>query len=172
MSDGRSGTDATLRSLLKEMNETGTEGTEPAARTETVVEETATALYGERTLSIDEELIKQALPELLTALVRLRTSESHGKGVMDDLEEYFGADLSPGTVYPVLHELADEGPLSVHELVQTKEYSVEDADAARERLTAAMGDHLALGLVFRQALEEFDDAETAAVDFDGTVDPA
>ena len=51
------------------MNQTGTEGTEPAARTETVVEETATALHDERTPSIDEELIKQALPELLTALV-------------------------------------------------------------------------------------------------------
>ena len=69
VSNGQSGSDATLRSLLKEMNQTGTEGTEPAARTETVVEETATALHDERTPSIDEELIKQALPELLTALV-------------------------------------------------------------------------------------------------------
>ena len=174
MSDGRSGTDATLRSLLKEMNGPGTEETEgatPAARTEAVIEETATALHDERTLSIDEGLVKQALPELLMALVRLRTDESNGTGVMDDLEEYFGADLSPGTVYPVLHELADEGPLSVHELVRTKEYSVEDADAAREQLAAAMGNHLALGLVFRRALEEFDDAETAAVELDDT-DPA
>ncbi|PSQ34869.1 hypothetical protein BRD05_06305 [Halobacteriales archaeon QS_9_70_65] len=73
-------------------------------------------------------------------------------------------------MYPVLHELAGEGPLSIHELVRTKEYSVEDADVAREQL-AAMGDHLASGLVFRRALEEFDDAETAAAEFDGTVDP-
>ena len=69
MSNGQPDPDATLRSLLKEMNEPGTEGTEPAARTETVVEETATALHDERTLSIDEGLVKQALPELLTALV-------------------------------------------------------------------------------------------------------
>jgi len=174
MSNGQPATDATLRSLLKEMNETetGTEPAEPAARTEAVVEETATTLHGERTLSIDEGLVKQALPGLLTALVRLRADESHGKGVMDDLEEYFDADLSPGTVYPVLHELADEGPLSVHELIQTKEYSVEDSGAAREQLAAAMGNHLALGLVFRRALEEFDDAETAAVEFDHPADPA
>ncbi|PSP77266.1 PadR family transcriptional regulator [Halobacteriales archaeon QS_4_69_225] len=172
MSDRRSRTDAMLRSLLEEMNGPGTEeteGTNPAARTEAVVEETATTLHDERTLSmIDEGLVKQALPELLTALVRLRTGESNGTGVMDDLKEYFGADLSPGTVYPVLHELADEGPLSVHELVRTKEYSVEDADAARGQLAAAMGNHLALGLVFRRALEEFDDAGTAAVEFDDT----
>ena len=172
MTDANKRSDATLRSPLKEMNETGTEETEPAAQTETVVEEAATTLHDERTPSIDEGLVKQAPPELLTALVRLRTGESHGKGVMDDLEEYFGADLSPGTVYPVLHELADEGPLSVHELVQTKEYSVEDADAARGQLSAAMGDHPALGLVFRRALEELDDAETATVEFDDTVDPA
>ena len=161
MSDGRPGTDATLRSLLKEMNEPRTERTEPAARTETVVEETATVLHDERTLSIDEGLVKQALPELLTTLVQMRTGESNGTSVMDDLEEYFGADLSPGTVYPMLHELADEGPLSVHELVQTKEYSVEDANAARKQLTAAMDNHLALGFIFRRALEEFDDTETA-----------
>jgi len=161
MTDADEGTDAMLRSLLKQMNGAETEGTEPAARTEAVVEETATALHDERTLSIDEGLVKQALPELLMALVRLRTDESNGTGVMDDLEEYFGADLSPGTVYPVLHELADEGPLSVHELVQTKEYSVEDANAARKQLTAAMDNHLALGFIFRRALEEFDDTETA-----------
>ena len=63
----------------------------------------------------------------------------------------------PGTVYPVLHELEDEELLSVHELVQTKEYSIDDGEAAHEKLEASMGQHLALGLVFRQALEEFDD---------------
>jgi DNA-binding PadR family transcriptional regulator len=157
MSDGRPGTDATLRSLLKEMNEPGTEGTEPAARTETVVEETATALYDERTLSIDEGLVKQTLPELLTALVRLRTGESNGTGVMDDLEEYFDADLSPGTVYPVLHDLEEEGLLSVHELVQTKEYSVEDSEATAELLRHGMEQHLAVGLILQRALETVSD---------------
>ena len=171
MTDADEGTDATLRSLLRQMDGVEAGETEPAARTEAVVEETATALHDERTLSIDEGLVKQALPELLTALVRLRTGESNGTGVMDDLEKYFDADLSPGTVYPVLHELADEGPLSVHELVQTKEYSVEDAGAAREQLATAMGNHLALGLVFRRALEEFDDAGTAAVEVDHPTDP-
>ena len=166
MTDVDEGTDATLRSLLKQMNGVETEGTEPAARTEAVVEETATALHDERTLSIDEGLVKQVLPELLTALVRLRTGETYGKGVMDDLEEFFGVDLSPGTVYPVLHDLEEEGLLSVHELVQTKEYSIEDPKATAEMLRRTMGQHLALGLVFRRALEDFEAADDGNADIE------
>lgn len=169
MDGDRPGTERTLQSLVSEMNGLGgaDADTEPTARTEAVVAETAGALYDEPTLSVDEGLIKESLPELLTSLVGLRHGETHGKGVMEDLEYFFGADLSPGTVYPVLHELKDEGVLSVHELVQTKEYSVADPDAARDRLETAMAQHLALGLVFRRALEELDAGgdEDAAVEF-------
>lgn len=167
MSGPRPGSEETLRSLVKEMNGVGgtADDAEPAARTESVVAETAGALYDESTLTVDEGLIKESLPELLTSLVELRTGETHGKGVMDDLERFFGADLSPGTVYPVLHDLKDDGVLSVHELVQTKEYSVDDTDAAGARLEDAMVQHLALGLVFRRALEELEDEDRdAAVD--------
>lgn len=153
-----------MRSLVSEMNAVdGPNGEpEPAARTEAVIAETANTIYEDATLSIDEGLVKESLPELLTALIKLRTGETHGKGVMEDLARFFGADLSPGTVYPELHELKEEGVLSVHELVQTKEYSVEDVDAARETVEAGMAQHLALGLVFHRALGELeeDDAET------------
>ena len=116
-------------------------------------------------LSVDEGLVKQSLPELLAALVELRSSETHGKGVMDDLEEFFGVDLSPGTVYPVLHDLEEEGLLSMHELVQTKEYSVEDVEATAEMLRQTMGQHLALGLVFRRALEQLGAGDDGDVGF-------
>ena len=159
MTGTRQGTDETLQNLVSKLN--GVDAPEvdrkPTARTEAVVEETAEAVYEGRGLEIDEGLVKQSLPELLTALIGLRNGDINGKGVMDDLEEFFDADLSPGTVYPVLHELEDEELLSVHELVQTKEYSIDDGEAAHEKLEASMGQHLALGLVFRQALEEFDD---------------
>lgn len=152
------GTEETLQSLVSEMDVDGAASdAEPTAQTEAVVEETAGALYDEPTLSVDEGLVKESLPELLTALVELRSGETHGKGVMEDLEQFFGADLSPGTVYPVLHDLKDDGVLSVHELVQTKEYSVEDANAAGTMLENSMAQHLALGLVFRRALEELED---------------
>lgn len=158
MAGPRPGTEQTLQSLVSEMDVDGAAGeAEPTARTEAVVAETAGALYDEPTLSVDEGLVKESLPELLTALVELRTGETHGKGVMEDLERFFGADLSPGTVYPVLHDLKDDGVLSVHELVQTKEYSVEDDDAARGVLEDAMAQHLALGMVFRRAVDEIGD---------------
>ncbi|WP_254840677.1 PadR family transcriptional regulator [Natronomonas marina] len=163
MTDTRPGTEETLQSLVSEMNGLGGGGedgdAEPAARTEAVVEETAATLYDGDSLSIEEGLVKESLPNLLTALVELRRSETHGKGVMEDLERFFGVDLSPGTVYPVLHDLEEGGLLSVHELVQTKEYSIDDGDAARQRLEDAMGQHLALGLVFRRALEGLDESD-------------
>jgi hypothetical protein len=159
MTGPRQGTEETLQSLVSELNGRGgpeVDG-DPAARTEAVVEEAAETLYDGRGLTIDEGLVKQSLPGLLTALIGLRNGDTHGKGVMNDLEEFFDADLSPGTVYPVLHELNDEELLSVHELVQTKEYSIDDVPAAREKLETEMCQHFALGLVFRQALEELND---------------
>ena len=167
MSRNESGSDEKLRSLMGELNGVGESDsrTEPTERTEAVVEETADALFDGRRLSVGEGLVKQSLPELLAALVELRSSETHGKGVMDDLEEFFGVDLSPGTVYPVLHDLEEEGLLSMHELVQTKEYSVEDAEATAEMLRRTMGQHLALGLVFRRALEEFGAGDDGDVGF-------
>ena len=169
MSQNQSGSEETLRSLVGELNGVGESDTrtEPTERTEAVVEETADALFDGRRLAVDEGLVKQSLPELLAALVELRTSETHGKGVIDDLEEFFGVDLSPGTVYPVLHDLEEEGLLSVHELVQTKEYSVEDPEATAEMLRRAMEQHLALGLIFRQGLEAVsdDDGEASTIEF-------
>jgi DNA-binding PadR family transcriptional regulator len=169
MSENQSGSEDTLRSLVGELNGVGESDTrtEPTERTEAVVEETADALFDGRRLAVDEGLVKQSLPELLAALVELRTSETHGKGVIDDLEEFFGVDLSPGTVYPVLHDLEEEGLLSVHELVQTKEYSVEDPEATAEMLRRAMEQHLALGLIFRQGLEAVsdDDGEASTIEF-------
>lgn len=170
MSENQSGSEDTLRSFVGELNGVGESDTrtEPTERTEAVVEETADALFDGRRLAVDEGLVKQSLPELLAALVELRTSETHGKGVMDDLEEFFGVDLSPGTVYPVLHDLEEEGLLSVHELVQTKEYSVKDPEATAEMLRRTMDQHLALGLVFRRALEDLeagDDGEDGDIEF-------
>ena len=159
MSENQSGSEEALRNLVGELDgvEDADSRTDPTERTEAVVEETADAIFDGDRLAVDEGLVKQSLPELLTALVELRTSETHGKRVMDDLEEFFGVDLSPGTVYPVLHDLEEEGLLSVHELVQTKEYSVEDPETAAEMLRRTMGQHLALGLVFQRALEARDD---------------
>jgi DNA-binding PadR family transcriptional regulator len=86
-------------------------------------------------------------------LVALRDSDTHGKGLMEDLETVFDADLSPGTVYPRLHDL-DDDLLRVQELVRTKEYRIDDDEDARDRIEEAMRQHLALGFFFYAARDE------------------
>ena len=147
-----------LESLVKDLNESRSPSTgDPAARTESLVEETTQTMFDGSGPDIDDGLIKQSLPELLVVLVGLRSNETHGKGIMEDLSRFFNAKLSPGTVYPTLHDLEEEGVLEMRELIQTKEYEIDDADAAREALQGAMGQHLALGLLFQRAIEELDE---------------
>lgn len=155
------GSDATLQSLIGELNGIGqSESSEdPAVRTEAVVRDASTELFDDGTPTIDDGLIKESLPELLMLLVGLREGDTHGKGVMEDLNRFFGAQLSPGTVYPMLHDLDEEGLLEMRELVQTKEYAIDDGEAVRNELHEAMTQHLALGMVFHRALDEFDAAD-------------
>lgn len=149
-----------LETLVSDLNKSRapTDG-DPAARTESLVEETTDTMFGGSGPDIDDGLIKQSLPELLVVLVGLRENETHGKGIMEDLSRFFGAKLSPGTVYPTLHDLEDEGVLEMRELIQTKEYAIDDPEAAREALSGAMGQHLALGVLFHRAMQELDEPE-------------
>lgn len=154
--DGSDG--ASIDQLYRELvaADTATRGNDADA-TETsraVVESVLEELFPGESFEFDEEHVKHALDELLVVLVALRDGETHGKGLMDDLAELFDAQLSPGTVYPRLHELDDEGVLEVHELVRTKEYRIADTAAAKAEVEAAMSQHLALGLVLYAALEE------------------
>jgi DNA-binding PadR family transcriptional regulator len=129
---------------------------DPAARTEQLVTDTSSAMSADGTLDIDDGLIKHSLSPLLLMLVGLRTDDAHGKGVMEDLTRFFGAELSPGTVYPALHDLDEDGLLEMHELIQTKEYRIDDDAEVRRTLEDAMQQHLALGFVFQQAIDELD----------------
>ncbi len=128
--------------------------TEPTHQTEEVVTTVTDQLFPGGTFRFNEELVKNALDELLLVLVALRNEETHGKGLMEDLSRLFDARLSPGTVYPRLHELEEDEILEMHELVRTKEYRIQDDDAARSLVEAAMAQHLALGFVFYSALED------------------
>jgi hypothetical protein len=107
----------------------------------------------EDSFGFDDEIVKQNLDEILIALIALRDG-THGKALIDDLSRLFEAQLSPGTVYPRLHEIEGDDVLSMHELVRTKEYSVDDSDAARDQIEQAMYHHLALGLFLHDSLDE------------------
>ncbi|PSQ17870.1 PadR family transcriptional regulator [Halobacteriales archaeon QS_8_69_73] len=106
--------------------------------------------------AVVSERVKGSLDELLVTLVGARTSETHGQQLIEDLSEEFDTRLSPGTVYPRLHDLCDEGLLEQRELVRTKEYEISDQEAARELVSESARQHIALGLAFQAALEDGD----------------
>lgn len=154
--DGKGG--ASVEQLYQELTDVDSsvegEGSKPDHRSREIVSSVTDQLFPGRSFRFEEELVKNSLDELLLVLVALRDAETHGKGLMDDLAQLFDARLSPGTVYPRLHELEDDGILEMHELVRTKEYRIDDRDETRARIESTMAQHLALGFVFYSALEE------------------
>jgi len=103
--------------------------------------------------AVDNGLVTESLDEILLAMIASSSTETHGTGLMEELERQFDVQLSPGTVYPRLHELEDDGTLAVHELVQTKQYSVSDRSAAKSRIERAVQQHLAMGMFLQTALD-------------------
>ena len=97
-------------------------------------------------VQFEEALIKENLDEILLMLIALH-EETHGKELLSDLTHLFGAQLSPGTVYPSLHNLEDEDVLSMHAKVRTKEYSIADEEFVRATVERTMVQHLAFGLL-------------------------
>lgn len=153
------GSEPSVESLLRRLS-TGDEGGPSRFRgsdggadePERVVAGAVRTLFPDGDFRFDEAVVKQNLAELLVLLVALRDGETHGKGLMGDISRLFDSQLSPGTVYPRLHELEEADVLLVHEMVRTKEYRISDDAEARRRLDRAMRQHLALGLVFYEAL--------------------
>ena len=126
----------------------------PEQRSEVLLEHVEQALFDGEGFAFDESTVKSNLEEIMLVLVAHRSANANGKSLMGDLTTIFGTRLSPGTVYPQLHDLEEDGVLQVQELVRTKEYQVDDEDALVERVSAAMEQHLTLGLFLRAALAE------------------
>jgi hypothetical protein len=126
----------------------------PHHRTEQLLMDVVDQLFTEDHFRFDEEFVKGNLDEILVLLVALRDGETHGKGLMEDLAFLFDSRLSPGTVYPRLHNLESDGVLEMQELVRTKEYHVDDGNEARRMVERAMQQHLVLGFLFYSALNE------------------
>jgi DNA-binding transcriptional ArsR family regulator len=73
--------------------------------------------------NVRKDAVVSELDEILLLLVMIR-EEASGKELTEDLRRVFGASLSPGTVYPHLNELANEGKLEVKELKKRKIYTI------------------------------------------------
>ncbi|MFD1568419.1 helix-turn-helix transcriptional regulator [Halolamina litorea] len=126
----------------------------PEQESEVILDRVLKTLFDDPGFEFEEQTVKENLEEILLVLIAHRSSNTHGKSLMGDLTAIFGTRLSPGTVYPQLHELEAAGALRVQELVRTKEYQVEDEQVLRDRVTATMEQHLAFGLFLQAALEE------------------
>lgn len=155
--DGES--DVTVEQLYAELGMDGGADTQsvrltPEQHSEVILENVLSGLFEGSEFVFEESTVKDNLDEILLLLVAHRASEAHGKSLMGDLATVFDTRLSPGTVYPQLHELEDEGLLRVQELVRTKEYRIDDEAELADRVAAAMEQHLALGLYFKAALAE------------------
>lgn len=149
-----------------ESGETGSEGVplevestdgETTDRIQRELDELVAAVEGTlpiEDVSFDEALIKENLDEILLLLIALR-GETHGKELLSDLSRVFDAGLSPGTVYPCLHELDEEDVLAMHAKVQTKEYSIADDEYVRETVEETMLQHLSFGLLLYAFLTQF-----------------
>ena len=97
-------------------------------------------------VQFDEAIVKENLEEILLMLISMH-GETHGKQLLSDLSHLFGAQLSPGTVYPSLHALEDEEVLSMHAKVRTKEYAIDDDELVRATVERTMLQHLGFGLL-------------------------
>jgi len=104
-------------------------------------------------LAVDDGLVTQTLDEILLAVIALSDEETHGTGLMEALSRLFDAQLSPGTVYPRLHDLEADGTLTVHELVQTKQYSIDDTETAASQIERAAYRHFVMGTFLQASLD-------------------
>lgn len=143
--------------LLAEVGETA-----PADDTVAeLLEKVRSTLDLDETFSFDENSVRSSIEGLLVALVALRSTDRNGSRLLEDLEAEFDASPSPGTVYPALHDLTEDGVLEQRELIQTKEYAVDDETAARRRVADLARQHVALGVLFRSVLDGETETEQA-----------
>lgn len=139
----------TVEMLYRELSGENSIVEEPQSP-DVLLEAVSDALFPDSSVGLDESVVKGNLEAVLLALVATQDRNTHGKGLMETLSTSFGADFSPGTVYPCLHDLEEEGCLETRELVRTKEYAVQDEERSRDHIEAAARQHLALGAFLKR----------------------
>ena len=70
----------------------------------------------------------------LTLILASSDGKPHGRQILDVLDDV-GQPISPGTLYPEIHALEDDGIVKRSELVQTKKILIDDDEAFEERIT-------------------------------------
>lgn len=103
--------------------------------------------------TISDDIVAEHVDEILLLLVSIR-GRACGKELLQDIRRLFGSDLSPGTVYPHLKTLADEGVLEVSELTKRKVYRLSDTETAISRVETVVDQLLTLSLVLKAAMAD------------------
>ncbi|MEF8772198.1 PadR family transcriptional regulator [Halodesulfurarchaeum sp.] len=98
---------------------------------------------------IHDEILKTHLDDLLLVLIATREGAC-GKTLRSDLFS-IGYEISPGTLYPHLHALEDDGVLTMHEGVKIKEFKLSDRDEVHDRLEKRVSNLIRLSIVFNVA---------------------
>ena len=88
-------------------------------------------------VNLDRSFVSEYLDELIIAIL-FRCDEANGMDIIREFTHRFGVQFSPGTVYPHLHSLEEEGVLVCRESVQTKEYRIDDPEAAAAYLDSVL----------------------------------
>ena len=101
--------------------------------------------------TISDEIVTERIDEILLLLIAVRDGAC-GKELLRDIRRLFGTDLSPGTVYPHLNDLADDGILEMQKLSKRKVYRLSDPDAALTRVDHAADQLLLFSFVLKAAL--------------------
>jgi DNA-binding transcriptional ArsR family regulator len=98
--------------------------------------------------TISDAIVTEHIDEILLLLITVRDGAC-GKELLQDLRRLFGADLSPGTVYPHLNDLAVEGILEVQKLSKRKVYRLSDPEGAFTRVDHLVDQLLLFSLVLK-----------------------
>jgi len=75
----------------------------------------------------------------------------NGTEVREAIQEASGHSVSPGSVYPTLHGLEDNGLIETESFSRSRRYGVGDGERARDRLGRAAADHAAVALFLDRA---------------------
>lgn len=102
---------------------------------------------------IDNKLVVTQLDDILLVLIAVRNGGC-GKELRQDIRRLFGVDLSPGTVYPHLNDLEEDGVLGVKELSRQKVYYIADEESASEAIESAVNQLFAASLVLRSLMTD------------------
>ncbi len=105
-------------------------------------------LDNEHLQHIDNKHVIAQLDEIILLLIATR-GEASGKELCQDLQRLFGADLSPGTVYPCLTDLTESGYLNMRELARRKVYDVADREIIADQVAPEVDQLLTVSIVLK-----------------------